>query len=107
MEMVLKELSTKEKDTYVFKEQTITWKDPSTNEYKYYVSVILETHGWNRFDYSAFDYGHLPEKDIDVILQTIEMKEKKTFIKDNQYILDYSIWNPEYKKCKMKLSQAF
>ena len=105
--MFLKELLGQEKKEYVFREQTIIWKN-ERNEYIFYISVILETHGWNRFDYSAFDYGDIPfNRDIDVMVYSLQMKEKKIILDENKYLLDDLIWYPEYKKYKTKFSNAF
>ena len=73
-----------------------------------YVSVILERNGWNRFDYSAFDYGYLPKNQTtDVMVYRCEMNEKKHMITDNSYLLDPSIWYPHYSMHKSKLHDVF
>jgi hypothetical protein len=105
--MFLKELSEREPKEYVFREQTVVWKDTNSNDYKLYTSVILETHGWNRFDYAAFNYGDLPENNPNVVVHILQMKEKATYIAENTYILDYDTWNTVYKNYKMKFSNVF
>jgi len=71
--------------------------------------VILETQGWNRFDYPAFNYGSLPEnQEAEVTVYQCRMREKETpSSTPGTYILDYSIWNPEYKKYKTRLKNVF
>jgi len=108
MEKVLEELCTIKKSEYVFREKTIIWKDINNNEYKFYISVILETYGWNRFDYSAFDYGDLPiNKDIEVIVYTCTMKSKKFMIQQNKFIIDPLVYYPQYDVLKIKLKDVF
>jgi hypothetical protein len=107
--MFLKELLAKDRHEYVCRELTLLWKDAETDEYKFYTSVILETYGWNRFDYSAFNHGQLPppQHEMDVIVYTSQMKEKKTYTRHNTFLLDYSIWYPEYNKRKTKFRHVF
>ena len=95
--MFLQQLKEKEKKEYYFREQTLLWKDDMNNEYKMYVSVILETNGYNRFDYSTFNYGLLPtDQNINVIQYISRMTPKKTYIQHNKYIQDDDIWNIIY-----------
>jgi len=62
----LKELTSQTPKEYVFREQTIVWKHPHTDEYMFYFTVILETEKspfpWNRFDYPAFNHGVVMKK---------------------------------------------
>lgn len=96
------------KKDYVYREQTVIWKHPETNEYKFYYSIILETHGFNRFDYSAFNYGDLPfQNDVNVTVYRLQMKEKQIRLNHNTYLLDDSIWNPVYKKYITQFSKVF
>ena len=106
--MFLKELSEREKKEYNYRERTIIWKDTDTGEYKFYVCVILETSGWNRFDYDSFHYGSLPTRnDTDVVVQDIVMKENKIPLRENVYLLDHHNWKPHYTRFIEKLSDAF
>jgi hypothetical protein len=107
--MFLQQLKEKKKKEYIFREQTLIWKDVINNEYKFYVSVILETYGQhNRFDYSAFNYGLLSkDQDINVIINICRMIPKETQIQQNRYIIDYDIWNSVYNTYKMKLKNVF
>jgi hypothetical protein len=104
----IKELRNRGSKEYYFREQTLLWKDTIKNEYIYYTSVILETCGYNRFDYSAFDYGFLPEnQDTNVILYICEMKIRKIPLDNKTYIEDPSIWDPAYKIFRSTVRSAF
>lgn len=106
--MFLQELLDRQRHEYVCREQTLLWKNSETDEYRIYTSVILETFGFNRFDYSAFNHGHLPtQHNIDVIVYTCQMKEKKTSIGRNTFLLDSFIWYPEYTKWKTTFRNVF
>lgn len=102
------ELLGKEKREYVFREQTMVWKDDITDEYHLYTTVILESGGgWNRFDYPAFNHGSLPEKDMNVIVHRLKMRAKKIYVETDKYILDEDMWDPEYRQYKTIVSRAF
>jgi hypothetical protein len=107
MKSYLQELLNQEKKEYVFRELTVIWKDDITNEYELYTSVILETYGWNRFDYCAFNYCNLPKNDLDVVVNILQMKEKQDWINEKTFLLDYSIWNPTFKRYKTKFLKVF
>lgn len=105
----LQELEQKEKRQYTFREQTLLWRD-TDGEYKIYVSVILEaTAGWNRFDYSAFDYGSLsPDPETDVVVHQTRQCPKEIPLSHNTYIIDYDVWETvNYFTGKKKLKQVF
>lgn len=94
------------KREYVFREKTVIWK--KKGEYKLYYSIILETNGWNRFDYSAFHYGECPNRqDEDVIVYNLEMKPKQIQLGQHKYIIDSSIWNSQYRKYQTQFSNVF
>lgn len=98
--MFLDELENMEKKEYYFREQTIVWKNQNNGDYELYISVILETHGEDRFDYAAFNYGILPEhkdwKNTKVCIHRCRMKPHEIPIGPRTFLVDYTNFHPEY-----------
>lgn len=95
------ELKQKPKKEWYFREQTIVWKNPENGEFALYVSVILETHGFNRFDYAAFNYGHLPNYDdwarTTAIIHRCAMEPRRIRFDAETYLVDETSFSPAWK----------
>jgi hypothetical protein len=49
----------------------------------------------------------LPKNDLDVVVNILQMKEKQDWINEKTFLLDYSIWNPTFKRYKTKFLKVF
>lgn len=91
---------------YIFREQSVVWMDGQCC--RYYTTTILETAGWNRFDYSTFDHGELPsDRDTDVMVYVLEMHERRIPIAPDRFVIDETAWNPVHRIYRTRFSHAF
>jgi hypothetical protein len=107
----LGELKSMTHQEYYFREQTVIWKNPINLEYEYYISVILEKDGYNRFDYAAFNYGSLPGHQdwgsTAVTVYSCRMKPLETPLDSHSYLVDDTNFHPEYTTYKSYWKNVF
>lgn len=77
-----------------------------------YVSVILETHGFLRFDYAAFNYGRLPDYEdwvrTTAMVHRCTMKPREIRLDAKTCLVDETSFSPVWKVYHVfNLNEAF
>ena len=98
--------------SYSFKEQTLVHKQD--NEYKYYVTTVLEKVGGPyRFDYYAFNVGKCPPRNDNLLICYICTMEPVWIplgkdSKNNEIFSENEdVYNPKYMRRKTTIDRVF